>query len=78
VEGDDPIAEKRDGVDPEDEPVAEDESPSDADPWAGEDSADGNQSADEERCIALTRDGDRCSRSAADGGDYCHQHAPEN
>jgi len=37
-----------------------------------EDGAD----ADENRCIALTRDGDRCARRATSGGDYCHQHAP--
>jgi hypothetical protein len=31
---------------------------------------------DEDRCIALTRDGERCSRRAMDGSDYCKQHAP--
>lgn len=31
---------------------------------------------DGERCIALTRDGERCSRRALEVGDYCKQHAP--
>jgi hypothetical protein len=33
---------------------------------------------DEERCIALTRDGKRCARSAGEDSDYCHQHAPDD
>lgn len=37
---------------------------------------DGDVPPDEERCIALTRDGKRCSRRAMDGSDYCKQHAP--
>lgn len=40
--------------------------------------ADDERPPEEDRCIAITRDGDRCSRSAADEDDYCHQHAPEN
>lgn len=31
---------------------------------------------DGKRCIALTRDGERCSRPALEEGDYCKQHAP--
>jgi hypothetical protein len=36
----------------------------------------GEELPDEQRCIALARDGERCSRPAMDDSDYCKQHAP--
>lgn len=45
-------------------------------PTESETAGDPTAPPDENRCIALTRDGDRCSLPASDG-EYCHQHTPD-
>ena len=54
----------------------EDDTETDAGSDSEPDTTDDEVPPDEDRCIALTRDGERCSRRAAEGSDYCKQHAP--
>ncbi len=35
------------------------------------------QSAEPQRCIALTKSGDRCKRAAVSGSAYCSTHQPK-
>jgi hypothetical protein len=54
----------------------DDDTESDAGSDSEPDTTDDEVPPDEDRCIALTRDGERCSRRATEGSDYCKQHAP--